>query len=72
MQRVIGRIHFNGSKNEFPAWNPAFGEVMKNKYHRREEAKERGWVEVGTEKLPTIEREMAKTKEHNWKERWRD
>lgn len=30
-------------------FNPAFGQIVKNKYHRSELAKKHGWVEIGND-----------------------
>jgi len=49
-KRQISRTHFYGAGDWDKAeYNPAFGKIIKNSKHRAEEAKARGWLEVGNE-----------------------
>jgi putative FmdB family regulatory protein len=57
---VPRRIFLSGTKVQHAEWNPAFGCVVKNDYHRSELAKEKGVVEIGNDyKSPeTIHKEF--------------
>lgn len=50
VERYISTTHFYGAGDWDKAeYNPAFGKVIKNSKHRAQEAKARGWLEVGNE-----------------------
>lgn len=69
-EKMYTKFLFSGSKPQHAEWNPAFGKVIKNKDHRKEEAKKRDWVEVGNEPLASLEKNLTKTKEDNYKNSW--
>ncbi len=71
-QRVWGLPLVIGAAVESAEYNPAFGRVVKNSKERKELAKQRGWVEVGSEKPDTIHKESAKTQAHNYAKKWSD
>lgn len=43
------RVHILGASVQHAEYNPAFGCVVKDKYHRAELAKRRGLVEIGND-----------------------
>lgn len=49
------KIHLSGTAVEHPEYNPAFGQVVKNKRERQELAKQRGMIEIGNDK-PKVEK----------------
>ena len=53
MQRLVSAGFFTGAKVEDASYNPAFGQVVRNSTHARQLAKERGFIEVGNDKMPT-------------------
>jgi putative FmdB family regulatory protein len=61
---------FSGSRPQHAEYNPAFGKVIKNSYHRKEEAKKRDWIEIGNEKVHNIENDFARAREDKWKRSW--
>jgi hypothetical protein len=58
------------SKTEFPEFNPAFGEVIKGKYHRKEMAKRKGMIEIGNENIDKIDADFTKRKEEDNRRGW--
>lgn len=68
--RQIVRTHFYGAKVEDATWDPAFGKVIKSSRHRKDEAKARGWTEVGNEKPETVEKHFAQQREDTKAQRW--
>jgi hypothetical protein len=56
--------------NDKPEYNPALGTVIRNKSHLKNIVKEKGLIEVGTEKPDTIRKHSEKTKQQRWKNRW--
>lgn len=70
-QRILSaNIQFIGTKVESPEYNPAFGQVVKNKRHRQELAKEKGLIEIGNEKPETVHKYHEQVKADNYKRRW--
>jgi putative FmdB family regulatory protein len=67
---ISGGSGFIGAKVEDAVFDPAFGKVIRNSQHRRDEAKARGWIEVGTENPDKINSAMDKTREENRINRW--
>ncbi len=63
-------IQFIGASVQNAEYNPAFGQVVKNKYERSELCKKHGVEEIGNERPDTIRKEHKKTKESIRKERW--
>lgn len=51
-------------------FNPAFGKVIKSKYHRSEEAKARGWVELGNENVDKISSKFEKDRDTKRQRSW--
>lgn len=71
-QRIVRpRINFTGEKVECAEFNPAFGQVVKNKYHRAELARQYGVEEIGNES-PTVHEKMDEERikriERSWDE----
>ncbi len=58
---ITGGSGFMGAKVEDAMYDHAFGQVIKSSQQRREIAKARGMIEVGTESPETIHREMERT-----------
>lgn len=56
-------VFFIGAKVEDAEYNPAFGQVVKNKKHRDELAKARGWIEVGNDDVNKTSEAYAKERE---------
>lgn len=69
---VPTRVHFSGTSVQHAEFNPAFGQVVKSKYHREELAKRRGWVEVGNDyKTPaTLHKETDQAIQEKRNKRW--
>lgn len=63
-------ISLIGTAVESPEYNPAFGMVVKNKYHRAELAKQRGMVEIGNENPNRLhshfDAERLRKRAQNW------
>jgi hypothetical protein len=55
-----------------PTWNPGLGQVVKSAGHAKRLAKEKGLIEVGTEKPETIHKHFDKQREDAYKARWAD
>lgn len=49
VERYISRTSFYGASVEDAEYNPAFGQVVRDKKHRNQLAKERNMVEIGNE-----------------------
>ena len=71
-QVFSSKFYFSGSKPQFAEYNPAFGKVINNKEHRKEEARIREWDEVGNEKPEVLAREAERTKKQKWEQSWAD
>lgn len=70
-ERILSaNIQFIGTKVESAEYNPAFGQVVKNKNHRNELAKERGLIEIGNEKPETVHKITERNRIDNAKRRW--
>ena len=67
---MSANIYVIGAKVENAEYNPAFGQVVKNKNHRNELAKQRGLIEIGNEKPSTLHKHAENTKLENAKRRW--
>lgn len=69
MFKVIHSPIFSCDKS-WPEFNPAFGKVIKNRYHRDQEAKKRNWIEVGDENpnkmSKTFEDQREQKRINNW------
>lgn len=63
-------IQFLGTAVQNAEYNPAFGQVVKNKQHRDELAKRHGLIEVGNEKTQTMHKLADETKAYNRKKSW--
>jgi putative FmdB family regulatory protein len=65
-------IQFIGAAVQHAEYNPAFGQVIKNKRHRDEMARRRGMVEIGNEKPATIHKhfddQRATAKAKRWEQ----
>lgn len=64
------KVHFIGTSVQSPEYNPAFGQVVKNKQHRDELAKRNGLIEVGNEKPETIHKHAEQTRADKLKKSW--
>lgn len=70
--RVFTPIVFHGEKVQHAEFNPAFGKVIQNKYHRDEMAKRHNMVEIGNEKPSTIHNYFDKGREEKRRKSWDD
>lgn len=61
--RVYGGNLFIGTSVESAEYNPGLGMVIKSKYHRSEECKRQGLVEIGNEKPTSLRKEFADKRE---------
>lgn len=69
--RQITKANFYGADQwDKMTYDPVFKQVVKNDNHRRQLAKERGWVEVGNEKPETIHRHADKNLEQELENNW--
>lgn len=73
--KVARRIYtadvvFSGTSVESAEYNPAFGKVIKNKYHRAEEAKKRGMIEIGNEKVESVHKHFDEVRKDKRKKVW--
>lgn len=68
------RIELLGTQVQHAEFNPAFGCIVKSKYHRSELAKKHGVVEIGNDfKSPqSLEKHFSKDRERKWKKSWDD
>jgi len=71
-QRVFTKFFFNGAAVQNAEWNPAFGQVVNNKYHRSELAKRHNMVEVGNDyhKPDNVHKTMDSQRHDKWKRGW--
>lgn len=70
-ERILSaNIHFIGTAVQSPEYNPAFGQVVKNKNHRAELAKRNGLVEIGNEKPEKLHKAAEETRADNHKRSW--
>lgn len=67
---VPSRIHIFGASVENAEYNHGLGQVVRNKKHRAEIAKQKGLIEIGNEKTESIHKELdqvrAKRREKAW------
>lgn len=70
--RVFVPFLFSGAAVQESEWNPAFGQVVKNKYHRSELAKKHGVVEVGNDYASpeSMQKHFDKQREDKRKQSW--
>lgn len=66
------KVLFIGTKVENAEYNPAFGQVVKNSQHRKELAKQKGLIEVGTEPPEKIHKKFESDKQEQLKKSWDD
>lgn len=71
MFKVICSPTFHCDKS-WPEFNPAFGKVIKNKYHRDQEAKKRGWIEIGNENPEKMSKTFAQVREEKRLKNWNE
>lgn len=64
------KIHFIGAAVQHAEYNPAFGQVVKNKQHRDELAKQKGLVEIGNEKPATVHKHFDDARADKIKKAW--
>lgn len=71
-QFVPSRVYFSNTAVQHAEWNPAFGCVVKDKYHRGELAKANNVVEIGNDyKEPDrLHKEFDEKREQKRKESW--
>jgi hypothetical protein len=55
-----------------PTWNPGLGQVVKSAGHAKRIAKEKGLIEVGTEKVEAVHKHFDKQRDDAYKARWAD
>lgn len=71
-QVYTGAVHFLGASVESAEYNPALGQIVKNSKHRKELAKQKGLIEIGTEKPETIHKHFDKARADKLKKSWDD
>lgn len=64
------KVQFAGTAVQHAEYNPAFGKVVNNKYHRGELAKKHGMVEVGNEKPDTINKHFDDGRAEKRRKSW--
>lgn len=70
--RYIARTHFFGAGDwDRTEFNPAFGKVIRNSRHRKDEAKARGWEEVGNTEAENIHKHDEKLQDQLIEDNWR-
>lgn len=71
-ERVFTKFYFNGAAVQNAEWNPAFGQVVNNKYHRSELAKRNNMVEIGNDYVSpdSVHKEMETKKADDWRRGW--
>ncbi len=69
---LSARTQVYGTAVEDAVYDPVFNQVIKSSKHRRDEAKARGWVEIGNEKPETIHKIHDRQREETRAQRWRD
>jgi putative FmdB family regulatory protein len=70
--QISSKVHFSGTKVQDAEYNPAFGKVIKNKYHRDEEAKRQNMIEVGNDfkSGESMQKHYDKVREDKRKRAW--
>lgn len=63
---------FSGTKVESPEYNPGLGCIIKNAAHRKEVAKQKGLIEVGSEKPETLHKMYDRAREEKFEKAWAD
>ena len=71
-RQFTARVHLMNTGSEDAAYDPAFGTVIKSKQHRKDLAKQRGYIEVGNEKPDTIEKHFQNQRDDKHKRKWED
>ena len=61
---------FGADQWDVAAFDPVFGQVVKNNNHRRQLAKERNWTEVGNENPDKIHKHYEAQREKMLSDRW--
>ena len=69
-RQFTAHIHIMGAGVEHAEYNPAFGQVVKNKTHRKELAKRKGMIEIGNEKPETIHKHFDQGREEKRAKSW--
>lgn len=71
VERIFShKVYFVGSAVQHAEYNPAFGQVVKNKQHRDELARRKGLVEIGNEKTESIHKHYEQAREERLKKSW--
>lgn len=70
-ERYITRTYFYGAKVEDAQWCPAMGCVVRDSKHRRQLAKTRKLIEVGSEPVESIHKHMDATLKKKLDDRWK-
>lgn len=72
-ERVFSKqVYFIGAAVENAEYNPAFGQVVKNSQHRKELAKQKGLIEIGTEAPEKIHKKFDEDRKEKLKKSWDD
>lgn len=71
-QFVPSKVSFNSTSVQNAEYNPAFGEVVKNKRHREDLAKRKGMVEVGNDygSAEKMQKHFDEVREKKREDRW--
>lgn len=67
--RYIARTMFYGADKWDSSFNPGLGCAVKNRQHHNQLVKEKGLIEVGNEKVETIEKDSADNAKANEQKR---
>lgn len=68
--RLYKGVHFIGTKVEDREFNPGLGIVTKSARHRKDEARARGLVEIGTEAPKKMHAKEIRDRAERNKRRW--
>jgi putative FmdB family regulatory protein len=71
-QFVPQRIHLFGTAVESPEYNPGLGCIVNNKQHRKEIAKSKGLIELGSESADNIHKHYDKAREEKHEAAWEE
>lgn len=71
-RRIYNPWYVHGSAGDWDKaeYNPAFGQVVRNRQHRAELAKRRGMEEIGNESVDKVHKHFDQTREDKRKQGW--
>lgn len=72
-ERRISRTNFTGASDwNNQTWNPALGCYTKSNREASKIAKDRGLIELGSEKVETVHKHFDRQREETREQRWQD